>query len=139
MPQCDKWDPKYWDKKTTPTETEYGEMIEELKSDIYDIGIFDNYIGVAVKLDNVTNSGGNIATVKRRAKNANRFAIGRAHKNSLLDTRDDYVELEGGTTYSYFSNVIADNVYSKLDSEGHQTVVMSDILDHQRDGTVVIK
>ena len=50
--------------------------MEEPHPDVDDIEIFDRYIGVAVKLDNETNSGGNIATVKRRTTDASEFAIG---------------------------------------------------------------
>ena len=62
-------------------------MTEKARPDVDDIGSFDKYIGVTVKLDNGTNSNGNIATVKRRATDANVFSIGRAHNNPLLDTR----------------------------------------------------
>ena len=50
-------------------------MMEEPLTDVDYIGIFDKYIGVTVKLDDETNSGGNIATVKLHATNANGFAI----------------------------------------------------------------
>ena len=62
-------------------------MIEEIRPDVYDIGIFDKYIYVKVKLDDGTNSDGNISTVKQRATNEKGFSIGRAHNNPLLDTR----------------------------------------------------
>ena len=42
-------------------------MMEEPHPDVYDIGIFDKYIGVTVKLGDGTNSCGNIDTMKRRA------------------------------------------------------------------------
>ena len=72
--------------------------MEEPLPDVDDIGIFDKYIGVTVKLDDGTNSGGNITTMKRRATDANGFLIGRAHNNPLLYTREYEVELEDGTT-----------------------------------------
>ena len=39
-------------------------MIKEPCPDVHEIGIFENYISMTVKLDDVTDSGGNIATVK---------------------------------------------------------------------------
>ena len=137
--QWEKRDPSYRDENTTPTETGYGEMMEEPCPDVDDIGNFDKYISVTVKLDDGTNSGGNIATVKRCATNANRFEIGRVHNNPLTDTREYEVDLEDGTTDRYFANVIAENVYSRLNSKGHQTLVMIEIVDHQRDGSAVTK
>ena len=73
MTQWDTGDPEYGDEKTTPTETEYGEIIEEPRTYIDNIRVFNKYIGVMVKLGDETNSGGNIATVKRCATNANGF------------------------------------------------------------------
>ena len=42
-------------------------MMEEPLPDVDNIGNFDKYIGVTVKLDDEANSGGNIVTSKRRA------------------------------------------------------------------------
>ena len=94
---------------------------------------------MTVKLNYGNNSGGNIATVEQSATNANGFPIGRAHNNPLLDTREYEVELEYGKTDRYFSNAIAENMHSQLDSKGHQTLVMSDIIYHQKDGSAVTK
>ena len=63
-------------------------MIKEPRLDVDDIGSSEKYIGVTVKLDNGTNSGGNIANVKRRATDENGFSIGRTHNNPLLGTRE---------------------------------------------------
>ena len=113
-------------------------MIKEPRLDVDDIGSSEKYIGVTVKLDNGTNSGGNISNVKRRATDENGFSIGRTHNNPLMDTIEYKVELEYGTTYSCFDNSIAENVYSQLDSEG-QTLVMRDIVDHLKYGSAVTK
>ena len=61
--------------------------MEDPHPDVDDIRRFDKYIGVTVKLYDETNSGGNIATVKWSATNADRFAIGQVHNNPLLDTQ----------------------------------------------------
>ena len=63
-------------------------MIKEPCPDVHEIGIFENYISMTVKLDDETNGGGNIATVKRCSTDANGFSIVRAHNNPLLDTRE---------------------------------------------------
>ena len=94
MPQWDTWDLAYDEKKTTSTETEYGEMMEEPHREFDDIGSFNKYISVVVKLENETNNGGNISTVKRRATDKNIYAIGREHKNQIMDTLEYEVELE---------------------------------------------
>ena len=76
MPQWDTQYTEYGDEKTTPTEMEYGEMMGEPHPDVDDIGSFDNYIVVTVKLEDETNSVVNIATVKQSATDANGFTIG---------------------------------------------------------------
>ena len=139
MVQWDKWDTSYRDKKNTPTETECGKMTEKPRPYVDVIEIFDKYIVVTVKLDDETNSGFNIATMKRIATDTNGFAIGRAHNNPLLYNREYYIELEDGTLDSYFANVIAENFYSTLYSKGHQNLVVSKIVNHQRDGSAVTK
>ena len=77
--------------------------------------------------------------MKRCATDANRYAIGRAHNNPILDTQEYEVELEYGKTDRYFAKVITYYVYSWLDIKLHQTLVMSEIVDHQRDGISVTK
>ena len=72
--------------------------MEEPCPNIDNIGSFDEYIGVMVKLDDKTNNVDIIATVKWRVTDANGFGIGRAQNNPLLDTIDYEVELEDGTT-----------------------------------------
>ena len=51
MTQWNTWEQAYGNKKTTPTETECEKMTKEPCLDVDDIGSFDKYIGVMVKLD----------------------------------------------------------------------------------------
>ena len=86
MLQWDTWDPEQGYEKTTPTETEYRKITEEPHPDVDDIGSFDKYISVTVKLDNENYGGGNIANQKCCATHENGLAIGYGHNNPLLDT-----------------------------------------------------
>ena len=54
LPQWDTCDLAYGYKKTTPTETVYGEMMEEPHQEVDDIVIFNKYISVVVKKYNET-------------------------------------------------------------------------------------
>ena len=67
--------PRKQGQEDTPTETEYGMMMEKTRLDVDYIGSFNKYIVVTVKMDDENNSGGNIGTVKRRATDTNGFAI----------------------------------------------------------------
>lgn len=135
-----QWDPAYGDN--TPNDDEYGnemhttplEDADDLEPDAY-----DKYIGARVVLDEATNNGGNIATVKRRATDIDGRAIGTAHNNPLLDSREYEIELEDGTTDRIFANKIAENIYTQLDDEGREILAFGDIIDHRKDNSALSK
>ena len=77
------------------------------------------------------------ATVKRRLINFNSTLIGQAHKNPLLDTRQYEVQLEDGTTDAYFANMIAENLYSQVDSEGKELLAFKEICDHRKNARAI--
>ena len=54
-----------------------------------------------------------------------------------MDTIEYELEYDDGTHDRYFANVIADNLYSQIDSEGQQFLVLEEISDHQKDGTAL--
>ena len=109
-------------------------MVQEETKDVDDIddATYDQFVGATFRLDD-SNNGGNLATVKRRVTDINGHMIGKTHPNPLLSTAEYEVELEDGTTDRYFANVIAENIYSQLDTEGQERVVLSEIVDHRKD------
>lgn len=142
-----KWDPAYGDN--TPTADEYrkydengnpvdpGEPIadaDELNDvNFEDAEVYDKYIGAKFLLDELTNNGGNLATVARRATDDYGKPLGRAHANPALDTREYEIELESGETEKIMANQIAANLYSQLDDEGREHLAFKAIVDHRRD------
>lgn len=126
------------DGTNTPSNEEYGDMITEERPDQDDIDndAFDKYIGAEVMLD-VPGEGPKRATVKRRAETLEGTKLGNYHKNPLMDTREYDIEYEDGTSDRYFGNVIAENLYSQVDSEGHQFFVLQEITDHNKDATAI--
>jgi len=46
--------------------------------------------------------------------------IGVRNNNPILDTREYEVEMPDGSTAAYAANVIAENLFSQVDSEGRQ-------------------
>jgi len=141
LPQWNDEDPAYGDDSTTPTVDEYGNTIPNESKDVEDIDsdTYDQYIGATYKLDEATNNGGNLATVKRRATDIHGNMIGKSNANPLLDTALYEVELEDGTMDRIFANTIANNIYSQLDNEGKEILVMNEIIDHRKDGTAISK
>ena len=77
--------------------------------------------------------------VAKRAKDDEGRPIGRRHDNPLLDTREYEVELPDGSTGQYTANVIAENIFSQVDEEGRQYVLLSEIVDHKKDATAITK
>jgi hypothetical protein len=119
-----------------PTDEEYGDMIvtEKLK-DADDYDDLDRYIGAQLMLD----VGGEKlqARVIKRSKGPDGEKMGRYHGNPIFDTRAYLVELADGTVDEYMANVIAENLYSQVDDEGHSHLVMREISDHQKDATAL--
>ena len=64
------------------------------------------------------NSGGNLATVKRRATDEQGRLLGTACRNPLLITQEYEVELENGETDRIFANKLAVNLHLQLDDKG---------------------
>lgn len=125
----------YGDGTKTPSNEEYGETQQELseRDDIED-SAYDKYIGAEVVLD--THDGKRRAVVKRRVTDeVTGVGVGSSHRNPLFDTREYELQFDDGTTDVYFANAIAENIYSQVDTEGNQHLVIDEIDGHRVDGT----
>ena len=135
------WDPAYGNN--TPDDSEYGGMVEDTPladaEEVDDPEVYDKLIGAKVVLDEFSNAGGNIATVKRRATDASGKPLGNAHSKIALDTREYEIELEDGTEDRIMANKIAANIYSHLDDEGREILAFGDIVDHRKNGHEISK
>ena len=76
--------------------------------------------------------------MKRARGNDGKF-IGRSHNNPLMDSREYWIEFLDGDKEKYAANVIAENLYSQVDSEGRQHAVMKEIVDHRSNATAISK
>ncbi len=65
--------------------------------------------------------------------------IGRRDDNWIKDTRQYEVELSDGTTQEFYANVIAENMFAQVDSEGHEYEILDEIIDHKKDGSATSK
>jgi hypothetical protein len=75
--------------------------------------------------------------VVKRARTENGLPIGRAHRNPLFDTREYDCVFDDGTMERYTANVIAENLYSQVDSEGRSFLVLDEIIDHEKDNSAI--
>jgi hypothetical protein len=63
--------------------------------------------------------------------------VGRSHTNPILDTHIYQVKFPDGHSEEYTANTIAECIYSLVDDEGKQYVVIDEIIDWQMDETVL--
>ncbi|GAX20073.1 hypothetical protein FisN_1Lu447, partial [Fistulifera solaris] len=112
---------------------------EEPRPDLddYTPEAYDHYINSEIQLL----VGGELrhGVVKRRVKNDDGIPIGSANENPILDTRYYEVEFPDGTVDSYSANIIAENLYAQIDDEGRMFAVLSEIVDHRKNGHAVSK
>ena len=82
---------------------------------------------------------GEVAKVIRRKKNAEGNYIGRAHSNPILDSRVFTVRFRDGEEQDVSYNVLAEHLYSQVDSEGNQYQIFKDIINHRKGKAAVAK
>ena len=79
--------------------------------------VYDEYLGAELIFDVGPDGTPRKGTVVKRIKGEDGQPIGRGHHNPLLDTRKYEVEV-GGILHEFTANMIAENLYSQVDSEG---------------------
>jgi hypothetical protein len=65
-----------------------------------------------------------LGTVIKRSVDANAQPKGRADSNTILDWREYLVEFDDGEVLEYVANIIAENFYSQVDTEGRRHLLM---------------
>ena len=78
-------------------------------------------------------------TVVKRSQGLDGRAIDTSHTNPLFDTCEYEIEFTDGTRDKYAANLIAENIYTHMDDEGHQFQLLAEIQDHRKDGTAISK
>jgi hypothetical protein len=96
---------------------------------------YDQYISAEVQLP----CGGIEVLGKVIARKHDRDGnpIRRAHSNPILDTRMYEVIFPDGDTAEYTANVIAECLYSQIDNEGNQYLLLQDIIAWKRTQDVI--
>jgi hypothetical protein len=80
-----------------------------------------------------------VGKVIKRSVNDNAVPKGIAHSNPILYSRKYVVEFGDGEVLEYSANVIAQNSYAQVDSEGKRYLLMDSIIDHIKDHIAVLK
>ena len=76
--------------------------------------------------------------VVSRVKDNNGKLKGTYNKNPILDTRAYNVMFPDGAVFQYVENIIAENMFFKVDSNGHQTLLLKKITDHRKSVMAVL-
>jgi hypothetical protein len=96
------------------TEEEEKTADRRSEADEYTPEAFDNYLNTEVMLPR---GGENVkATIIKRSKNADGIPTGTASSNPILYTRDYVARFQDGAEQAYAANLIAENLYSQVDS-----------------------
>jgi hypothetical protein len=119
------------------SDPEIPEEDNSFTSDVFD----DTYLNMEIALPH---GGGDpedkqFAKVTKWLRDAEGRPIGTANENPLLDTREYEVEFLDGHVKSMSANSIAQHLFSQIDEEGHQHVLLDDIIDFEKDDTAVDK
>jgi hypothetical protein len=106
------------------------------EADAFDAQTYDQYILAEVMIP----KGDNLVTAKvlGRKHDHDGNPIGIGHSNPLLDTRIYKVQFPDGHTEEYAANAIAENIYSQVDEEGNQYLLLKETTDHSRDGSAIV-
>ena len=107
------------------------------EADEYTPEAYDEYLTAELLLPNM----GTVvkAKVMGRKRDAVGNPIGKRHSNPMLDTREYEVEFPDGTTDVFTANIIAENLFAQLDDEGNSYSILSEIVDHRKDGSAASK
>ena len=105
------------------------------EQDDYTPEAYDQYLGAELLLPH----GDEMVTgrVVKRARGQDGNPIGIRNPNPLLDTREYVVEFLDGSTAEYGANIIAENLFSQVDSEGNQYLLLKEIVSHRKDSSAI--
>ena len=97
----------------------------------------DEYLTAEVMLPH----GGDQARAKiiGRSKDEHGRPIGKRDPNPILDTRFYDVLYPDGSTESLAANLIAENLYSQVDTEGNSYAIVKDIIGHRKTKDAVLR
>ena len=131
-------DPEAVTPEFEPYEDEEESNQHQDDADIFeDYEAYDGYVTAQVVLPRGERM--ELATVLRRKRDADGRPVGNYDSNPIMDTSEYEVQFSDGEVLEYSANIIAENLYSQVDEEGHHQVMIEDIIDHKKDSTAVSK
>ena len=106
------------------------------EADEFDPEVFDAYLRAEVLLP----KGDSLVTgtVVGRKRDMDGNPIGRRNSNPILDSRVYDVQFPDGHVKEFAANVIAECIYSQVDDEGNQYLMLQEIVDHKKDESAAV-
>ena len=97
----------------------------------------DSYINMEIGVPK--GDGGELlhATVKQRVLDGNGRPVGTETMNPITDTRLYEIEFIDGSTEVMAANVIAENLLSQVDQEGHRQLMLDEITNHRKTASAI--
>jgi len=128
----------YGGPETTPTEGDYGgpdgSMSQNRLPDVDEFPDdergYDQYLNAELMFqigDNFKRG-----RVVKRARGLNGETFGTASSNPILDSRKYVVQFSDGTEENFLASQIAECMFSQVDSEGNQFLLIDSIVDHKK-------
>ena len=105
------------------------------EADAFDVETFDAYLQAEVLLPKGDKY--LTGTVIGRKRDADGNPIGKRNTNPILDTRVYEVQFPDGHVEEFAANMIAESIYSQVDDEGNQYLLLQEIVDHKCDNSVL--
>ena len=98
------------------------------EADEYTPEAYDQYLAAELLLE----QSGTLqkGVVKRRKVDDGGRPIGIRNSNPMLDTREYEVKFPDGSVDVLSANIVAESIYSQVDSEGNYQALLSEIMDH---------
>jgi len=109
------------------------------QDDINNCDVIDGYVNIYLALSRGDEDRLQHAIVKKCAVDCDSLPIGVANSNQVLDSCVYEVEYNDGSLEALSTNIIAENVLSQVDENGHRQMMTEEIIYHRRTSDAMAK
>ena len=100
---------------------------------------FDKFLGIYVEIPSDDGESKVLGRVKNRKRDHDGVMIGKSHDNPILNTAVYNIETIDGNLHEYTANVIAQNLWNKVDDDGYNYNCLYEIIGHRRNDDAIPK
>ena len=110
--------------------------MDEAPTNDIDSDAFDKFLGIYLELPDDGESKV-LGRVKNRKRNHDGDLIGKSHANPILNTAVYNVETPDGNIHEYTANVIAQNLWDKVDDDGYNYNRLYEVIGHRKNDDAI--